>query len=265
MPAGRPPDYAQRHRLAKLRSRGLTLKEIGRKLGVTRQAVSDLMKTALLEIPRGVPCSASRRLIPTPAADRAQALCLDCLRNTPSVTQEQRLLAYRLAAGLSRGDVAHLAGVYPDAVCNARGAAATARTLARIARVLGMPGAPSLCEVRLSPRVWRSLWVLLDLVGCGPRGLTASQLARRSAVSPGKVMGPLQWAGLVTRAAADITLLDVAEAVGESIQLELPKVSVRGRAGLHRRLQAACDETAEAGRAVLLAVSLADLLDGKGY
>jgi hypothetical protein len=66
----------------------------------------------------------------------------------------------------------------------------------------------------------------------------------------------------LTRPAEDNSLLDVAEAVGWSVRLELPRVPVKGGAGLHRRLQAAWDDAAEMGRAFLRAVSLADLLDG---
>jgi len=40
-------------------------------------------------------------------------------------------------------------------------------------------------------------------------------------------------------------------------------VPVKDGDELHRRMQAVCDEAAEAGRAVLRAVSLADLLEGK--
>jgi hypothetical protein len=55
----------------------------------------------------------------------------------------------------------------------------------------------------------------------------------------------------------------VAEAVGWSFQLELPRVPVKGGGEVRRRLQAACDDAAKAGRAVLRKVSLADLLDGE--
>jgi DNA-binding IscR family transcriptional regulator len=68
----------------------------------------------------------------------------------------------------------------------------------------------------------------------------------------------------LTRPTADVTLLDIIEAVGWSLPLELPRVRVKGGAVLHRRLQAACDGAPEAGRAVLRAVSLADLLSGEG-
>jgi DNA-binding IscR family transcriptional regulator len=66
----------------------------------------------------------------------------------------------------------------------------------------------------------------------------------------------------LARPAADITLLDIVEATGGTVRLDLPAVPVKDGDDLHRRLKAACDDAAEAGRAVLRAVSLVDLLDG---
>src|SRR5262245_32851399 len=44
-----------------------------------------------------------------------------------------------------------------------------------------------------------------------------------------------------TRPAEDIRLLDIVEAVGGSVRLELPRVPIKGGDELHRRLQAADD------------------------
>lgn len=278
MPRGRPPNHARRRRVAELRGRGLTLREIAGELGVTHQAVSELLTKARLPAPRGVPCSLCDKLIPTPAAmaaDRPGALCLDCLRRTPDASEGQRLLAYRLASGLTRDEVAHLAGLSGAPVWHAERGFTPAGVRARIARVLEVPGAPSLCVVQMPPAVARSLGVLLDLVNCGPRGRTAAQLARHVAGSPYLTFAPLRRSGLVkcgkgpghgyqlARPAAEISLWDVAEAVGWPFQLELPRVAVKGGNELHRRMQAACDEAAQALRAALRAVSLADLLDGE--
>ena len=46
--------------------------------------------------------------------------------------------------------------------------------------MLSSKGSKSLCEVRVSPAGWPSLWALLDFVSYGPRGLTAAPLAQRS-------------------------------------------------------------------------------------
>lgn len=48
------------------------------------------------------------------------------------------------------------------------------------------------------------------------------------------------------------------------VLLQLPRVAVKGGRELHRRMQAACEEAAEAGRAALRAVSLAELHAGNG-
>jgi DNA-binding IscR family transcriptional regulator len=108
----------------------------------------------------------------------------------------------------------------------------------------------------------------------GCRGLGGRALAkqcgvgRRSAIAPLREGGPIAAVGRglsgyrLVRPAKDIRLLDVAEAVGWSVQLELPVVAVKGGDELHRRLQKACDDAAEAGRAVLGTVSLTDLVGG---
>jgi DNA-binding XRE family transcriptional regulator len=114
MVKGRTPDYARRQQVVKLRRRGLTVAEIGRQLGVSRQAVSQLIQYAALPTFRGVPCSCCHQFILSPAAlpeDRPGALCLRCLEQTPDSTLGQRLRAFRLAAGLSHSAVAWLAGV----------------------------------------------------------------------------------------------------------------------------------------------------------
>src|SRR2546426_514853 len=119
MVQGRRPDHALRKLVTELRGRGLSMAEVARQLGVSRQAVFSLIRYADLSCPQGVPCTACHVLIPTPAPrpeDSPGALCLRCLERTPGVTTAQRLRAYRLAAGLSRADVAWLAGLPSGAV-----------------------------------------------------------------------------------------------------------------------------------------------------
>jgi DNA-binding IscR family transcriptional regulator len=279
MALGRTPDHARRQQAAELRARGLTLAEIGRQLGVTRQDVFALLRHAPGPVPRGVPCTACHQLIPTPAArpeDRPGALCLRCLRRTPEATTGQRLRAYRLAAGLSRADVAWLAALDPTAVHPAERekTQASPATLARLARVLGVPEAPSVCILQLSAAVVRALRGMQAVVGAGPQGMRGRSLAAHCGVDQTTAIPPLRDGRLIaagkgpeygyrlTRPATEITLLDILEAVGWRVRLELPRVPVKGGDELHRRLQAACDDAAEAGRAVLRAVSLADLLAG---
>jgi biotin operon repressor len=42
--SGRKPDYERRRLMVRLRAQGATLEEIGRRLGITRQAVSDMLR-----------------------------------------------------------------------------------------------------------------------------------------------------------------------------------------------------------------------------
>jgi DNA-binding IscR family transcriptional regulator/DNA-binding XRE family transcriptional regulator len=278
MARGRPPDHERRRLVAEMLGQGLTLAEIGRQLGISRQAVFSLIDYAPFPAPRGVPCTACGVLIPFPTptpTDRPGALCLACLGRTPGATAEQRLRAYRLAAGLSRADLAWLAGVRPGAAERAEReqGGMNPDTLTRLARVLGQPAAHSVLALRPPPALARGLLALAAVARAVPRGVTAGRLRECCGANPKTVAGHLRRAGLVqcgmgpghgyrlTRPAVDISLLDLAEAVGWSAQLELPAMPVKGGDGLHRRLQAACDEATEAGRAALQAVSLADLLE----
>jgi transcriptional regulator with XRE-family HTH domain len=281
MVQGRNPYWQRRQLVAALRARGLSLAEIGSRLGVTRQAVYAMLRKAGRPAPRGVPCTVCRTLIPTPAArpeDRAGALCLRCLEKTPNATMGQRLRAYRLAAGLSRADVAWLAGVILMVVHDAEQgkAGAGGRTApGRVARVLGLPEAPAVGVLRW-PRVgFRPLRVLRALVEAGPGNVAAHRLAALCCVGRTKAVASLVQAGLIVgttgpgngyrlaRPAKDIRLLEVVEAVGWSLRLELPRVPVKDGDELHGQLQAACDDAAEAGRAMLREESLADLV-GEG-
>jgi DNA-binding IscR family transcriptional regulator/DNA-binding XRE family transcriptional regulator len=218
-------------------------------------------------------------LIPFPAptaTDRPGALCLVCLGRTAGATAGQRLRAYRLAAALTRADVAWLAGVHRSAAGQAEQdqVGKDTDTLARLGRVLGLPGVPPVCVLQPPPRAGYACRALVAVARGGGRGVTAEWLSAQGVAVPSAVIGPLRRAGLakcgrgpgqgfrLARPLADMTLLDVVKAVGWSIQLQLPPVPVNGGDHLHRRLQAACDEAAEAGRAVLGAVSLADLLGG---
>jgi DNA-binding IscR family transcriptional regulator/DNA-binding XRE family transcriptional regulator len=249
---------------------------------VSRQAVYSLIRYAALPVPRGVLCSACDTLIPTPAAcpqDCPGALCLRCLEQLPGATSGQRLRAYRLAAGLSRAEAAWMAGVSRATVQRAElgQRPKNPESPGRLARVLGLPEAPPACVVGLSAVALRSLRVLRALASAGGRGVVGTRLAERCGIDRTTALRLLRAGGLVAaarkgrfgyrlpRPAKDIRLLDVVEAVGGSVRLELAPVPVLDGDELHRRLQAACDDAAEAGRAVLRAVSLAELLDGEGF
>jgi transcriptional regulator with XRE-family HTH domain len=120
MGSGRKPDPRRRAEIARLRSRGLTLAEIGRRLGVTRQAVFDVLARRLHPPAEpAVPCAGCGAPITSAGAipsDAGRALCLPCLASRPEAPLGVRLKAFRLAAGLTKVDLARRLGLTPAAV-----------------------------------------------------------------------------------------------------------------------------------------------------
>ncbi len=109
MPGGRPPDTARRALAAKLRAAGLTLQQVGERLGITRQAARYLLQPKAQAKPLDLRCAACRAALNPAGAlarDVGKALCLACLARTPGAPFWQRLKSYRLAAGLSRAELA---------------------------------------------------------------------------------------------------------------------------------------------------------------
>src|SRR5260370_35149400 len=106
MPSGRKPNLKRRGQVRELRERGLTLKQIANRFGVSKQAIWSLLhdrpqRTAA----RAAPCTACGAMIGSPGAlrrDAAAALGLGCLRRRPIVPFAHRLKPLRLPAGLSR-------------------------------------------------------------------------------------------------------------------------------------------------------------------
>jgi transcriptional regulator with XRE-family HTH domain len=120
MPSGRKPNLERRRLVRELREHGRTLTEIAQQFGVSKQAIWSLLhsrpqRTAA----RAVACSVCGTMIVSPGAlrrDAATALCLPCLRARPETPFAQRLKALRLAAGLSRAELADRSGVSPGAL-----------------------------------------------------------------------------------------------------------------------------------------------------
>jgi transcriptional regulator with XRE-family HTH domain len=141
---GRPPDGRRRRLAAELRLRGRSLAEVGRELGVSKQAVHQLLRAAAMCDPGHVRCVSCAAAV-APGALRPRkalpALCAACLRKRPDAPAGQRLLSRRLAAGLSRAALAKRARVDPKSIGQSErgGARPRSDTLARLARVLG-PG-----------------------------------------------------------------------------------------------------------------------------
>jgi transcriptional regulator with XRE-family HTH domain len=142
--SGKPYDAARRRLLAGLRAEGLTYAEIGRRLGVSRQGVWELLQDAAPEVKAlVVRCRACGRAVAPVrpwANPRRDALCLDCL-GRPGVTLGQRLLTCRLAAGLTQAELAARAGIGRNTLSAfERGERRPGRrVLRRLAKVLG-PG-----------------------------------------------------------------------------------------------------------------------------
>ena len=120
MPSGRKPNLERRRQAMHLRETGLTLYQIAQRFGVTKQAVWSLLHNRPQRTSaRAVPCCACGGRIVSAGAvrrDAATALCLDCLRGRPDAPFGQRLKSLRLAAGLSRTELAEQAGLAPGSL-----------------------------------------------------------------------------------------------------------------------------------------------------
>src|SRR5438874_13471807 len=120
MPSGRKPNLERRRQVVQMRDRGLTLDQIAGRFGVSKQAIWSLLhgrppRTAA----RAVACTCCGSMILSPGAlrrDAAAALCLGCLRTQPEAPFAQRLQALRLAAGLSRTELAARSGLAPGSL-----------------------------------------------------------------------------------------------------------------------------------------------------
>ena len=140
---GRKPNRERHRQVAELRRRGWTLLAIGRRLGVSRQRVFEILQTSGLpaELPpvRCATCGAEigpRRRAGVPAG---RVRCLRCLGQTPTARFGLRLRACRLRMGLTQRELADrcdlgrsIIGAYERGV-----AEPPAPTLARLVPVLG--------------------------------------------------------------------------------------------------------------------------------
>jgi transcriptional regulator with XRE-family HTH domain len=145
MPAGRQPDLDRYRRVAALHARGLPKPEIARQVGISPRRVAQILELLSLA-PRSVACCRCGVLIFSPGAllrDARQALCLPCLGRTPAAPFGQRLKAYRLAAGLTRSELARRCGRYPASIQRYEddGSHPEPENLLRLADALGLsPG-----------------------------------------------------------------------------------------------------------------------------
>jgi transcriptional regulator with XRE-family HTH domain len=133
---GRPADLGRRRRAAELRAQGLSLAEVGRRLGVTKQAADQLLRP-----PPGYATSSCVSCGKPALRDQPAPRCVACRAADPAASFAERLRACRLAAGLTQAGLAARAGVSAPAV-SAYECGLTRprpRRLAALARVLG-PG-----------------------------------------------------------------------------------------------------------------------------
>jgi DNA-binding CsgD family transcriptional regulator len=100
--------------MARLRARGLSLAEIGRRLGVSRQCVQYTLHSMGRRRSYSVPCAGCGGAIVSDGAlpsDAGAALCMPCLARQPEVSFAERLKALRLAAGMTKKELADRTGL----------------------------------------------------------------------------------------------------------------------------------------------------------
>ena len=119
--------------------------EIGRRLRITHQAVVSMLRTIKQsrERVRSVACAGcgepiiSAECLPS---DRGIALCLGCLAERPETPFGRRLLAFRLAAGWTRAELAARTGIDPTTIhkSEVRGFTPRWHRVVRLIQVLGV-------------------------------------------------------------------------------------------------------------------------------
>lgn len=143
MASGRKPDSCRRETIARLRADGLSLAEIGRCFGVSRQCVQETLRAMARARVRSVACAACGDAIRSAGAirsDAGSALCLPCLARRPATSFGVRLKACRLAAGLTKAELAGRAGLTQQMVRHYEGGTREPRW-SQVARLVGVLGA----------------------------------------------------------------------------------------------------------------------------
>jgi transcriptional regulator with XRE-family HTH domain len=109
-------DLVGQARMFELRQQGLTFAEIAQRMQVTRQAVHKaLLSFARL---RCRLCAAELNQAAARATDRGKAFCLPCLAKWPEASFAEHLRAFRIAAALTRQDLARLTRVSVERLAN---------------------------------------------------------------------------------------------------------------------------------------------------
>lgn len=144
MASGRKPDAERRRRIAALRADGLNYVQIGRQLGVSRQAVRRALEPRPSKREVRIRCRLCDHGINPAGAvprDDRDVLCLLCLAKRPELSLGEHLKAYRLAAGMKAVTLAEQIGVRPSTISSyehGRTETPTWQLLMRLLQVLGV-------------------------------------------------------------------------------------------------------------------------------
>jgi transposase len=122
MVQGRKPDYERRRQARQLREQGLSTAKIGKIMGVGARAV-----TAMIARSRGGPilrawircCQCGTNIARISVRfDTGPAHCLSCLKKKKKPLFRERLIAYRLAKGLTPVELAKKIGTNPGVIAS---------------------------------------------------------------------------------------------------------------------------------------------------
>jgi DNA-binding XRE family transcriptional regulator len=118
MVRGRKPDLTRRQEAARLRRQGLSVGEIARWLGVSKQGAHHLLDKVAGDRP--IACRDCGAVI-IDAGFRMdnivrRPLCLACLANHPDADFGERLRALRLAKGMTHAELAQAVGIAKESV-----------------------------------------------------------------------------------------------------------------------------------------------------
>jgi transcriptional regulator with XRE-family HTH domain len=143
MVQGRKPNIARRREAASLRRQGLSVADVGRRMGISRQAAHQLLVDSNGDS-YPVTCRQCDAVIIWSAVGMGgvgnQPWCTTCLASHPDASFADRLKSLRLARGMSHADLAHAAGVNRGTISRfERGESAHPKwpLLVRLVRILG--------------------------------------------------------------------------------------------------------------------------------
>lgn len=131
-------------RMAEMRNRGATLEEVGRRFGVSRERVRQILSGTYRRRTFRVRCRRCEADINPSGAlprDDGAALCLACLVQVPEATFGEHMQALRLAAGFKVSELASRAGVSASLINfyeHGRGSHPRWPVLLRLLRVFGI-------------------------------------------------------------------------------------------------------------------------------